>query len=62
MRTGDIDEENQRDAALRAQFDEVGSLERRWREENAVVCDDAALVSVDVREALSAQGISLGKG
>jgi hypothetical protein len=50
--TGDVHEEEQRDLALRAQLDEVGRLERRRREEYAVVRYDTHGEAVDVCEPL----------
>lgn len=50
--TGDVHEEEQRDLALRTQLDEVGRLERRRREEDAVVCHDTHGEAVDVCEPL----------
>ena len=47
---GDVLQEHQRDAALVAELDEVGALERRLAEEDAVVGDDADLVAPDPRE------------
>ena len=48
--TGDVLQEEQRDAALVAQFDEVRALLRRLAEQHAVVRDDADRMPVDVRE------------
>ena len=48
---GDVLQEDQRDAALVAQLDEVGALERRLAEQDPVVGDDADLVPPDVGEA-----------
>ena len=49
---GDVDEEEERHAALRAELDEVRRLERRLREQDPVVRHDPDRVAVDVREAL----------
>jgi len=51
--TGDVHEEEQRDLALRAQLDKVGRLERRRREEYAVVRYDTHGEAVDVCEPLN---------
>lgn len=51
-RTCDVDKEEQRDLALRAQLDEVRRLQRGRREQDPVVRDDAHFVPVDVRESL----------
>jgi hypothetical protein len=59
VRTGDVDEEEQRHAALDAELDEVRGLERARGEEDAVVGDDADLVAVDVREAGDERGAVL---
>ena len=48
---GDVLEEDQRDLALRGELDEVGALERRRAEQDAVVGDDPDRVAVDVGEA-----------
>ena len=48
---GDVLQEQERDAALRAQLDEVRALLRRLREQDAVVGDDADRIAVDAREA-----------
>lgn len=48
---GDVLEEDEGDAALGAQLDEVGALEGGGGEEDAVVGDDADLVAVDGGEA-----------
>ena len=48
---GDVLQEEQRDAALAAELDEVRRLERRLGEQHAVVGDDADRVAVDAREA-----------
>ena len=48
---GDVLQEDQRDAALVAQLDEVRALERRLAEQDAVVGDDADRVAPDAREA-----------
>jgi hypothetical protein len=50
--TGNIHEEEQRDLALGTQLDEVGCLERRMREEDAVVRYDTHGEAVDVCEPL----------
>jgi hypothetical protein len=49
----DVYEKEQRDRALRAELDEMGRLERRRREEDAVIRDDAHGKPVDVCEPLS---------
>ena len=48
---GDVLQEDQRDAALVAQLDEVRALERRLAEQDAVVGHDADRVAPDVGEA-----------
>ena len=48
---GDVLQEDQRDAAQVAQLDEVRRLERRLREQHAVVGDDADEEAVQPREA-----------
>ena len=48
---GDVLQEDQRDAAQVAQLDEVRGLERRLREQHAVVRDDADQESLQPREA-----------
>ena len=48
---GDVLQEEQRDAPQVAQLDEVRALERRLREEHAVVGDDADQEPVQAREA-----------
>lgn len=48
---GNVLEEDQGDAALGAELDEVGALDGRRGEEDAVVGDDADLVAVDGGEA-----------
>src|SRR5690606_41535575 len=50
-RSSDLLEENQRDAALRAQLYEVSTLLRRLREQDAVVADDPHRVAPDAGEA-----------
>src|SRR5262245_37159107 len=49
--TRDVLQEKQRNAALRAELDEVRSLQRRLRIENAVVRDDAERIAAEAREA-----------
>ena len=48
---GDVLQEDQRHAPLAAQLDEVGALERRLREQDAVIGDDADRVAVEPGEA-----------
>jgi hypothetical protein len=48
----DVYKKEQRDRALRAELDEMGRLERRRREENAVIRDNANGETVDVCEPL----------
>ena len=50
--TRDVDEEEQRDLALRAQLDEVRRLECGLREEDAVVRNDPYGVTVNVGKTL----------
>ena len=38
---GDVLQEQQRDAALAAQLDEMRALQRAFREQDAVIADDA---------------------
>ena len=47
----DVLQEHERDAALRAQLDEVRALLRRLREQDAVVGDDPDRIAVQMREA-----------
>ena len=55
--TGDVYKKEQRDRALRAELDEMGRLERRRREKDAVIRDNANGETVDVCEPL--RGISM---
>ena len=48
---GDVLEEDERDAALAGELDEVGALERRLAEQDPVVGDDRDGVATDVGEA-----------
>src|SRR6185436_4600091 len=48
---GDVLQKHERDAPLIADLDEVRRLERRLREEDAVVRQDPDLVAEDAREA-----------
>ena len=48
---GDVLQEHERDAALRAELDEVRALQRRLGEQDAVVGDDADRIAPDAREA-----------
>ena len=48
---GDVLQEQQRNAALAAQLDEVRALQRRFREQDAVVGDDADGIAEDMGEA-----------
>src|SRR5260221_1332972 len=47
---GDVLQEEQRNAALRRELDEVRALQRRFREEDAVVGEDRDRIAVQVRE------------
>src|SRR6185295_1422025 len=49
--TGDVLEEDERDAALAGELDEVRALERALGEEDAVVREDRDREALDVREA-----------
>ena len=51
MKPDDILQEQQRHAALAAQFDEMRGLERALRKQDAVVAEDADRHAVDMREA-----------
>jgi hypothetical protein len=48
---GDVLEEDERDAALAGELDEVRSLLRRLREEHALVGEDRDRIALDPREA-----------
>lgn len=48
--SGDVLQEDQRDAALGAELDKVGALDGRGGEEDAVVGDDANLLAVNLSE------------
>ena len=61
----DVDEEKERDLALRTELDEVRCLQCRLGEENAVVAHDAHRIAVNVSESLqqgqaTVSGKSLG--
>ncbi|ENN86135.1 hypothetical protein RHSP_33009 [Rhizobium freirei PRF 81] len=49
--TGDVLQEDERNFALRAKFDEMRAFQRRLREEHAVIGDDANGNAVDMGEA-----------
>ena len=49
-KAGDVLQEHKGRLALGAQFDEVGALDRRFAEQDAVVCDNADRVTVDAGE------------
>lgn len=51
--SGDINEEKERNLALRAQLDEVCGFECAGREQDSIVCYNAHWVTVDVSESLS---------
>ena len=53
---GDVLQEDERHAAQVAQLDEVRGLERRLREQHAVVGDDADQEAVEAREAADERG------
>src|SRR6202043_1142848 len=46
----DVLQEDERDAALRAELDEMRALERAFREQNAVIGDDADGIAPDAGE------------
>ncbi len=48
--TGDVLQKEQRDAALRAEFDEMRGFQRRFREQDAVVGDDADRIAPETSE------------
>lgn len=52
----DVLEEDEGDAALSAELDEVGTLLSGRGEEDAIVCDDAYFLSVDAGEACDESG------
>ena len=52
----DVLQEDERDAALRAELDEVRALEGGLGEEDAVVGEDADAVAVDAGEACGREG------
>ena len=54
----DVLEEDERDPALTGELDEMGALERRLAEQDAVVGDDPDGVAIDVREA-GDQGLAI---
>ena len=53
---GDVLQEQQRDAALAAQLDEMRALERAFRKQDAVVGDDADRHAFEMREAGDQRG------
>ena len=53
---GDVLQEHQGDAALGAELDEMRALQRRLREQDAVVGDDADGIAVEVGEAADQRG------
>ncbi len=55
---GDVLQEDQGNAALGAQFDEVGALQRAFREQHAIIGDDADRIAVKMSEAAD-QGLAI---